>query len=73
VLFRCNTQKNGLLPQKFKNLGEQMDIRLTGTEEECKIATEKIAQLFTVLEQSNFYPNRGNSKLGRIYLKVKAS
>ena len=50
-----------------------MDIRVTGTQEECEIAAAKIAQMFTVLEQSNFYPNRGSSKLGRIYLKVKTT
>jgi hypothetical protein len=43
-------------------------IRLTGTREECAAAADALFEVFTVQELSDFYPNRGTSSLGRVYL-----
>lgn len=48
-----------------------MDFRITGTQDDITAAIEKLKAVFEVLEVSSFYPNRGDSKLGRVYVKVK--
>ena len=45
-----------------------MKIRVTGTREECTAAAELLATVLDVREVSAFYPNRGPSVLGRVYL-----
>lgn len=47
-----------------------MRIRITGTRTETERAASTIAEILPVLETSRFYPNRGGSELGRIYLEV---
>ena len=44
-------------------------IRVTGTEEECKIIVAQLRKVFYILEVSGFYKNRG-SKLGRVYVEI---
>ena len=48
-----------------------MKIRLMGTETECENAAKTIATVMTVNETSQFYPNQGNSVLGRVYLDAE--
>ncbi len=45
-----------------------MKLRLTGTDTECAAAVEALRGVFVVREVSGFYPNRGVSVLGRVYL-----
>ncbi len=45
-----------------------MKLRLTGTGDECSAAIEAVGAVLTVREVSGFYPNRGASVLGRVYL-----
>lgn len=47
-----------------------MRIRLMGTEDEIAAIAERLATVLDVREVSDFYPNRGASKLGRVYLDV---
>ncbi|QFU85721.1 hypothetical protein [Amycolatopsis sp. YIM 10] len=47
-----------------------MRIRLMGTEAEIAVVAERLATVLDVQEASDFYPNRGASKLGRVYLTV---
>lgn len=55
----------------MEKLYTTMEIRLTGTEEEIIEAAAKIKTCFEVSEVSRFYPNRGSSDQGRVYVKVK--
>lgn len=53
----------------------RIEMRLTGTKEDLEIWLKLIHkmeqhQLLEVLEESKPYPNRGDSKLFRVYLKV---
>lgn len=48
-----------------------MRIRLTGTAEETQAAVTVLADLFEVREVSEFYPNKGTTRLGRIYLDTE--
>ncbi|MDX8055768.1 hypothetical protein SK571_40870 [Lentzea sp. BCCO 10_0798] len=45
-----------------------MRIRLEGTRDEVENAAQALALGFEVLEVSGFYPNRGASVLGRVYV-----
>ncbi|WP_200834728.1 hypothetical protein [Amycolatopsis alkalitolerans] len=47
-----------------------MRIRVEGTETEVAAAVDRIGAVLDVQESSRFYPNRGASQLGRIYLTV---
>lgn len=49
-----------------------MKIRLLGTEAELGQAVGVLIRsgAFDVHEVSDFYPNRGNSKLGRVYVEA---
>lgn len=47
-----------------------MKIRLEGTEAEIAAAAARIATVLDVQDASSFYPNRGASSLGRVYLTV---
>ncbi len=49
-----------------------MKPRITGTRDECAAAIEAIGAVLTVREVSGFYPNRGASELGRVYLDADA-
>lgn len=46
-----------------------MKIRLEGTEKEIQQAIETIKRSFNVLQISDLYKNRVNSKLYRIYIE----
>jgi Protein of unknown function (DUF3970) len=46
-------------------------IRLEGTQEECQQATPRLAELFDVISVSDAYPNRGASRLVRVYVEVR--
>ncbi len=46
-------------------------VRLSGTKIECSEMVKKIAQIGKIREESVFYPNRGDSLLGRVYLDVE--
>jgi hypothetical protein len=48
-----------------------MKLRITGTREECAAAVEALPAALTVREVSGFYPNRGGSELGRVYLDAE--
>lgn len=48
-----------------------MKIRLEGTAEECQQAAPRLAELFEVVSVSDSYPNRGRSRLVRIYVEVR--
>jgi hypothetical protein len=45
-----------------------MKIRITGTEDECTHAVERIRRVLVIREVSGWYANRGDSTLGRVYL-----
>ena len=45
-----------------------MNIRLMGTKEELDAFKEYVKNQDWILEVSNFYPNRGTTKLGRMYI-----
>lgn len=50
-----------------------MNIRLTGTREETTAAAAILADVLSVREVSDWYPNRrrgGESRLGRVYVEV---
>lgn len=51
-----------------------MQIRLTGTRQECTdfaaVLPDLIAHCAQVRQVSGFYPNRGTSLLGRLYLDL---
>jgi hypothetical protein len=52
-----------------------MRLRLGGTREECEVLVEqlpaRLAGLVEVLEVSDFYPNRGTTVLGRVYVEIR--
>jgi hypothetical protein len=52
-----------------------MKLRLTGTHDECDVVAgalpERLAGVAEVLDVSEFYPNRGTTVLGRVYLEVR--
>lgn len=47
-----------------------MNIRLTGTPDELQEACARLNDIFEVREVSDPYPNRGASKLYRLYVDV---
>ncbi len=46
-------------------------IRLEGTPEECQQAAPRLAEVFEVVSISDPYPNRGRSRLVRVYLEIR--
>jgi hypothetical protein len=46
-------------------------IRLEGTPQECQQATPQLAEVFDVVSISDPYPNRGQSRLVRVYVEVR--
>jgi hypothetical protein len=48
-----------------------MKIRLHGTEEECREGAERLARVFSVVSESEPYPDRGKSSLFRVYCEVR--
>ncbi len=46
-------------------------IRLEGTPQECQQATPRLAEVFDVVSISHPYPNRGASRLVRVYVEVR--
>lgn len=49
-----------------------MKIRIMGTPRECDDAVKVLRLGFAVLEVSSFRPNRGDSRLGRVYVEAGA-
>ncbi|MFE0027074.1 hypothetical protein [Amycolatopsis sp. NPDC059021] len=47
-----------------------MKIRLMGTRTEIAAVVTRLATVLDVQEVSDFYPNRGASALGRVYLTI---
>lgn len=47
-----------------------MELRITGTPTECEQAADVLRTAFEVREVSRFYPNRGESSLGRVFVQV---
>ena len=47
-----------------------MQIRIESTPDEAAVAASRIRTVLDVRQTSRFYPNRGDSRLGRIYLTV---
>ena len=45
-------------------------IRLMGTREECEIMAHALSFMLSVRSISGFYPNRGQSIEGRVYIEV---
>jgi hypothetical protein len=57
-------------------MGDPIDMRLMGTQEDLDrwawfLGECEKRQLITILEKSKSYPNRGDSKLVRLYIKIK--
>jgi hypothetical protein len=48
-----------------------MKLRLEGTPAECEQAAALLGQAFTVVSVSDPYPNRGQSRLVRVYVEVR--
>ncbi|WP_175648343.1 MULTISPECIES: hypothetical protein [Protofrankia] len=48
-----------------------MKIRLHGTADECTVAAAVIARALDVVAQSGPYPDRGSSRLVRVYLDAR--
>jgi len=48
-----------------------MKLRLSGTEQECAEVVAALADRFVVREVSGFYPSRGASALGRVYVEAQ--
>ncbi len=48
-----------------------MKFRIEGTTQETGAAAELLREVFNVREVSSFYPNRGRSTLGRVYVDVE--
>jgi hypothetical protein len=46
-------------------------IRLEGTPQECQQATSGLAEVFDVISVSQPYPNRGRSRLVRVYVEIR--
>ena len=56
----------------MKTMINTINIRLMGTLEECQTAIDKLDALgLTILETSRFYPNRGETKQGRVYVTIR--
>ncbi|MEO6088881.1 MAG: hypothetical protein ABIQ18_37800 [Umezawaea sp.] len=49
-----------------------MNIRVTGTPAEIDAFVDLLRAVVDVREVSDFYPNRGRSSLGRVYLDITA-
>lgn len=45
-----------------------MKLRITGTHAECTATVTALSGVLAVREISDFYPNRGSSLLGRVYI-----
>jgi hypothetical protein len=45
-------------------------IRVSGTPDECTDAVVVLRKAFEVHEASGFYANRGDSRLGRVYVEA---
>lgn len=50
-----------------------MNIRIMGTEIECQFAAQALrdSEDLEVLEVSGWYRNRGETKLGRVYVEAR--
>ena len=48
-----------------------MKLRLEGTPAECEQAAALLGQTFTVVSVSDPYPNRGRSRLVRVYVEAR--
>ena len=48
-----------------------MRLRLHGTPAECKHAARRLAEVFDVVAVSPPYPDRGPSRLVRVYLELR--
>jgi hypothetical protein len=48
-----------------------MNIRLEGLPDECAEAVERLTGTFDVVSVSDPYPNRGTSKLVRVYVELR--
>jgi hypothetical protein len=46
-------------------------IRLEGTKDECSVSAERLARVFSVVSESDPYPDRGKSSLFRVYCEVR--
>lgn len=46
-----------------------IEIRITCTRENADIVVDKIADILDIRNKSQFYPNRGDKNVGRIYIK----
>jgi hypothetical protein len=46
-------------------------LRISGTEAECAAAVRALEAGFVLREVSGFYPNRGASALGRVYVDAE--
>jgi hypothetical protein len=46
-------------------------LRLHGTAAECQAATRRLAEVFDVVAISGPYPDRGPSRLVRVYLELR--
>ncbi|MPZ66635.1 MAG: hypothetical protein GEU83_14365 [Pseudonocardiaceae bacterium] len=49
-----------------------MKLRISATREECAAAVRAVSAVLAVREVSDFYPNRGATVLGRVYLDAEA-
>ncbi|NUR80772.1 MAG: hypothetical protein HOQ21_10050 [Dermatophilaceae bacterium] len=47
-----------------------MELRITGTPDECDQAADVLRTAFEVREVSRFYSNRGETTLGRVFVQV---
>lgn len=47
-----------------------MKIRVMGTEDECRAVADRLPEIVDVLEVSAPFPNRGASKLVRVYVEA---
>jgi hypothetical protein len=50
-----------------------MKIRLHGTEQECRQVAGRLAAILDVLAVSEPYPDRGASRLVRVYVEARTS
>jgi hypothetical protein len=46
-------------------------IRLEGTLEECQQVAPRLAEVFEVVSVSDPYPNRGRSRVVRVYVEIR--
>ena len=47
-----------------------VNVRLEGSREDCEAMIEQIEKLGSVRTNGKFYPNRGSTIVGRMYLEV---